>query len=1444
MKGQTAIYLLLYISCFFTSQIAQANDNPIFVVVGNVTDANGARAADNLIVTATNETKSIKREAKLGVNTAAGSYIVPFIALNENPIVAAGDALKVTVKTLRGSVLGERSHTVTETEIGQARVVIDIQLQEPTIPEEPTASAADETENPVFVVLGNVTDVNGASAANGLVVTVTNETRALVQETQIGTDTAGGSYVASFVALDETPVVAAGDTLSVRVRGTEGILGEASQVVTEAEIRQSKTVIDIQLQDSTPPTPLSITLDKAGLDFGIVEITQSRNETLTITNPNAVELVISSIASSRSDFLAAPSTLTLAPGDSQTVTVTFQPSTEGNISGTLTITSNAGVETITLSGFGETPEPTFGALTAISFADVPSLMIAGGTFQFRLIGSDAAGLTQAVAGSDAVWEVTGGLGTIDVAGKLTVTTVGTGTVKTTLKSNAALMVETAAITVSAAPPENIRVEVAPDQLTAGSAETATVTITVTDEFDNPAIGQTITLTATEGGIDATATEVGGGVYSASYTAGAIVGDVEIHAAAPNGKTGEAALTLSAPDEPPSQTATFELTARDVEVTVDRGDQTARYRIRLDGENGFSDTIELFASELPPSTTADIDPKTITLSETEPIDIADVTLTLLPDIPAGDYPFTVLALSEGGVSQRLTLRLKVEAVEQISTRVTLNVQPATVSLMGMLNLLGELVPLEDTPVELSGIPIQIIFTGPSGRTHPFETVTGLEGSYKLPTPFSPDEVGEWDVEVRFNGNDLLKASERERSFSVTKGIASIVFDGGTIGALGMEREVIGRLQLGEQPQAAPLQGERLTLRILRPDGAASTLTDITTESLGIFRHTLKLTLPGEWRITATWAGNEAYESAMETFVISVSQEIGKAIIVLGGGNRQDNPAWMRFNGLAAYVHNVLIKRQFNDQDDIQFLSPDPNETEGADNVTSLTTLDFAITNWAQSQVNPQVPLLLYLLSHNLEDQFLLEKRGNSETFLSPDILDEWLDSLPEGTPVTIIIEACHSGNFINQPSGAPTPLVGPNRTIIVSARGDKQAKILRNHSSFSKTFFDQIDANKPVAEAFRAAEEFMRRTPLHRDQFPQMDADGNGLVNEAQDFAAVANRYLPADIVSLADPPEFIDLTESQTLAEGISSLRIETELLGVGITRVFATVIPPDFDPTQRIDDWEALAFDEFDLALVSEGKYGAAYASFTIPGDYTVIVNAVNPDGSAEPVQTTITVPGEQPTGGTVDVNGDGRVDVLDLVTVASQFGQRGDNLNGDVNGDGRVDVLDLILVGSRFGESTVSGAPSIGVRSPREKLKLSLQGASYEQILQALTVLEAMPNPPHGAIITRDFLRAWLSQVTPAVTETRLFPNYPNPFNPETWMPYQLSADATVAIDIYDTRGTLVRQLNLGRQPAGYYMDGVHAAYWDGRSEAGELVSSGLYFYRFRAGAFTEVRPLVVLK
>ena len=90
----------------------------------------------------------------------------------------------------------------------------------------------------------------------------------------------------------------------------------------------------------------------------------------------------------------------------------------------------------------------------------------------------------------------------------------------------------------------------------------------------------------------------------------------------------------------------------------------------------------------------------------------------------------------------------------------------------------------------------------------------------------------------------------------------------------------------------------------------------------------------------------------------------------------------------------------------------------------------------------------------------------------------------------------------------------------------------------------------------------------------------------------------------------------------------------------------------------------------------------------------------------------------------------------------------------------------------------------------------------------------------------------------------NFPNPFNPETWIPYEIAADTFVTIQIYDRHGTQVRLLEPGPRPAGRYTSRTKAAYWDGRNEAGEAVSSGLYFYRIHANTFTATRKMVIRK
>ena len=103
----------------------------------------------------------------------------------------------------------------------------------------------------------------------------------------------------------------------------------------------------------------------------------------------------------------------------------------------------------------------------------------------------------------------------------------------------------------------------------------------------------------------------------------------------------------------------------------------------------------------------------------------------------------------------------------------------------------------------------------------------------------------------------------------------------------------------------------------------------------------------------------------------------------------------------------------------------------------------------------------------------------------------------------------------------------------------------------------------------------------------------------------------------------------------------------------------------------------------------------------------------------------------------------------------------------------------------------------------------------------------------------------LSPVVSvENTLLANYPNPFNPETWIPYQLSASADVSVSIYAVDGRLVRRLDLGHQSAGVYRSRSRAAYWDGRNEFGERVASGLYFYTLTAGDFTATRKMLIRK
>ena len=200
-------------------------------------------------------------------------------------------------------------------------------------------------------------------------------------------------------------------------------------------------------------------------------------------------------------------------------------------------------------------------------------------------------------------------------------------------------------------------------------------------------------------------------------------------------------------------------------------------------------------------------------------------------------------------------------------------------------------------------------------------------------------------------------------------------------------------------------------------------------------------------------------------------------------------------------------------------------------------------------------------------------------------------------------------------------------------------------------------------------------------------------------------------------------------------------------------------------------------------------------------------------------------------DVNQDGIVDISDLVLVAARLGQSGPNA-ADVNGDGVVNIQDLILVAGALDQAPA--APALHPAALATFTAAEIRG----WLTQAQGFDFTDPKLQSGI----RFLEQLLLVLVPK--ETALLPNYPNPFNPETWIPYHLAKDADVALTIYAIDGQVVRRLALGHQPAGMYQNRSRAAYWDGKNQFGEPVASGVYFYTLTAGDFTATRKMLIRK
>ena len=300
------------------------------------------------------------------------------------------------------------------------------------------------------------------------------------------------------------------------------------------------------------------------------------------------------------------------------------------------------------------------------------------------------------------------------------------------------------------------------------------------------------------------------------------------------------------------------------------------------------------------------------------------------------------------------------------------------------------------------------------------------------------------------------------------------------------------------------------------------------------------------------------------------------------------------------------------------------------------------------------------------------------------------------------------------------------------------------------------------------------------------------------------------------------LTASNRNIADLSGLEAATALTSLDLENNDIT----DVSPLSKLYALETLMLDRnpiLDTSVLRELERRGTTIDITIYRYPSWDVNQDSDVDEADVFLVTATITGEAP-----DVNGDGSVNADDTDAA-------------DVNKDGNVDTDDLLLVFEKFDRPVNLAAPLLSAESVGLDWRL-LERIDADRLRVQLDILRAENDGSLKYQQAIAFLQAVLTALQP--NQTLLLANYPNPFNPETWIPYQLARGSDVRITIYDTRGAVVRHLALGYRAEGYYRARGRAAHWEGRNGVGERVASGIYFYQLETDDTSLLRKMVILK
>ena len=510
-------------------------------------------------------------------------------------------------------------------------------------------------------------------------------------------------------------------------------------------------------------------------------------------------------------------------------------------------------------------------------------------------------------------------------------------------------------------------------------------------------------------------------------------------------------------------------------------------------------------------------------------------------------------------------------------------------------------------------------------------------------FHPPKPGEYVLNARLADGSAI--ASKSKTLSVLRGKSRVI--------LTTNRKIdasTGPIPVGGgvtiQGQIIPNPGvSAVDLTIEKPSGTKVVLDGIVTTPAGFFglaipfedafdsKQRIRIDEPGMYRCQAIYHGNLNFlPSESEDLLIPVGiapGDLGKAIVVAGSSLDAGRDAYRStIDYLSALAYQTLRSRRFSD-DDIYLINRtgerdiDGDGQNEADGISSVSMVRKAITEWAADRPADE-PLVIYLVDHGvirdidgdgqMEEIFHLRGRlgADPENDLTSVQLASFLDALPAGKPVTIVIECCYSGSFVDN-------LAGPGRVIIASSDpthltyAEQDGRI-----SFSQFLWNRFSMSEDLQSAFYGARQDVKNlSPIFFIQNPSMDDDGDGIPNEEDEGTLLAASrqigYSFNDLTGfgIANAIPIIEAVSSDRALARPGAAEIFASVKDPDgqedIAEVFATITPPDYIQNATAAESEGFVTPILNLERVElydadgDSIYRTIYEGFQKPGAYQV---------------------------------------------------------------------------------------------------------------------------------------------------------------------------------------------------------------------------------------------------